>query len=64
MLITWKLRSINILANAGQWFVIPYAGTAIASIPSLEVAAFTMMIGVIMSASREGLDYVREQSQA
>ena len=60
-MITWKVRIINILANSGQWFVIPYAGSAIAQVPSLEIATFTMIIGLIMSASREGLDFTREQ---
>jgi len=58
-----KIRIVNILANAGQWFVLPYAGSAIAQTPSLEIAVFTMLIGLMASSSREGLDYVRQEER-
>jgi len=54
-------RIINILANTGMYFIIPYTGSAVAATPSLEIATFSMIIGLILSASREGLDYVRMQ---
>ena len=54
-------RLINILANTGMYFIIPYTGSAIAQVPSLEIAFFSMIIGLVLSASREGLDYVRMQ---
>lgn len=60
---TITTRIVNILANAGQWFAVPYAGSAIAQVPSLEIAMFTMFIGVVLSASREGFSYVREQER-
>lgn len=57
----WKVRLINIFANSGMYFIVPLAGTTIAEAPSLIAAIYSMMIGTILSASREGLDYVREQ---
>ena len=54
-------RLINILANTGMYFIIPYTGSAVVAAPSLEIAFFSMIIGLILSASREGLDYVRVQ---
>jgi len=57
----WKVRLINIFANSGMYFIIPLAGTTIAEAPSLLAALYSMLIGTILSASREGLDYVREQ---
>lgn len=60
-MISWTTRTINIFSNAGMYFVIPYTGSALAQIPSLEIASFSALIGLVLSASREGLDYVREQ---
>ena len=56
-------RIINILANSGMYFIIPYTGSALAQVPSLEIALFSMIVGLILSASREGIDYVREQER-
>lgn len=64
MMISWTIRIGNVLANTGQWFAIPYAGTALAQVPSLEVAGFSAMIGIILSATREWFDYVREKQRA
>jgi hypothetical protein len=52
---------VNILSNTGMYFIIPYIGSAIAQLPSLEIASFSAIVGLILSTSREGLDYVREQ---
>lgn len=60
--IGWHVRTVNILANSGMYFAIPYAGSAIAQVPSIEVAGFSMMIGLIISASKEGLEFVKEHS--
>jgi len=59
----WKVRLVNVLSNSGMYFVLPYIGSAIADVPSLLTAVFTGAIGLILSASREGLDYVREQQR-
>lgn len=57
------LRFVNVLSNSGMYFVVPLVGTTLASAPSVEAALYSMTIGLILSASREGLDYVREQRQ-
>jgi hypothetical protein len=51
------------MSNSGLYFVIPYTGSALAQVPSFEIAIFSMTIGLVLSASREGLDYVREQNR-
>ena len=56
-------RIINIFANAGMYFVAPLVGTSLDGAPSLAAALYTMLIGMILSASREGLDYVRQQER-
>ena len=57
------IQLINILANSGMYFVLPLAGTTLAQAPSIEGALWTMFLGLILSASREGLDYVRQQER-
>jgi hypothetical protein len=59
----WQVRLVNILSNSGMYFVVPYIGSAVITVPSLEIALFSGTIGLILSASREGLDYVREQTR-
>jgi len=40
----------RIIGNAGMYFIAPYAGSGLATgIPSVEVAAFTALIGLIIS---------------
>ena len=56
-------RLINIFSNCGIFFITPLAGTALAQAPSIEAAFYSMMIGLILSASREGLDFVREKER-
>ena len=60
---TWHVRVINILGNSGMYFVAPLAGTTLAMAPSIEASLYSMLIGLILSASREGLDYVRSQER-
>ena len=47
----------RVLGNTGLYFVTPYAGSAMAGMPSIETALFTALIGLILSASRELVDY-------
>lgn len=51
-------RAISrVLGNTGLYFVTPYAGSAMAGLPSIETAGFTALIGFILSASRELVEY-------
>ena len=56
-------RLINIFSNGGMFFVTPLVGTTLAQSPSVEAALYSMLIGIILSASREGLDYVKQQER-
>ncbi len=48
----------RVLGNAGMYFVAPYAGSGLAEgIPNMEIAAFTALVGLILSASREAIEY-------
>jgi len=47
----------RIFGNTGLYFVTPYAGSAMAGYPSVETALFTALIGLIISTSRELIDY-------
>lgn len=51
----------RVIGNTGLYFVTPYAGSAMAGIPSLETAAFTALIGFILSTSRELVEYGKER---
>ncbi len=52
----------RILGNTGMYFVTPYAGSAMAGIPSIETALFTALIGLILSGSREMMDYGKRRN--
>ena len=56
-------RLINIFSNGGMYFVTPLVGTTLANSPSIEASLYSMLIGMILSASREGLDHVRRQER-
>ncbi len=56
-------RLINIFSNGGMYFVTPLVGTTLAQSPSIEAALYTMIVGIILSASREGFDHVRQQER-
>jgi len=56
-------RIINILSNGGMYFVTPLVGTTLAQVQSIEASIYTIIIGMVLSASREGLDYVRQQER-
>lgn len=53
------LRPIaRILGNAGLYFVAPYAGSGLAEgIPNPYIAIWTAAVGLILSASREAIEY-------
>lgn len=51
----------RVLGNAGMYFVAPYMGSAMAGIPSLETAAFTTLIGLVLSSSRELIEYGKQR---
>jgi hypothetical protein len=42
-----------------MYFVTPLVGTTLAQSPNLEASFYSMLIGIILSASREGLDYIQ-----
>ncbi len=52
----------RIIGNTGMYFVTPYAGSAMAGIPSIETALFTALIGLILSGSREMMDYGKRRN--
>jgi hypothetical protein len=52
----------RVFGNAGLYFVTPYAGTTIAGVPSIEVAIYTALIGIILSGSRELIEYGKERN--
>lgn len=56
-------RLINIVSNGGMYFVTPLVGTTLAQAPNIDASIYSMVIGMILSASREGLDYVRQQER-
>jgi len=48
----------RVIGNTGLYFVTPYAGSAMAlGTPSIESAAFSAIIGLILTASRELVEY-------
>jgi len=56
----WKPIA-RIFGNTGTYFVATYAGTAVAGLASLEIAGFTALIGLIISTSRELLEYGKQR---
>lgn len=52
----------RILGNSGMYFIAPYAGSGLANgIPSVEIAGFTALVGLVISASRELIEYGKER---
>jgi len=52
----------RIIGNAGIMFVTPYAGSAAAlGMPNLEIALWSMGLGLIASTSRELIEYGKER---
>jgi|TARA_Y100001936_G_scaffold95299_1_gene93703 hypothetical protein len=47
----------RVIGNSGMFFVTPYLGSTIAGLPSLEIALYTTLIGLILSTSRELIEY-------
>ena len=52
-----KKAIARVLGNSGTYFVPPYVGSAIAGLPSLEIALYTALIGLVLSTSRELIEY-------
>ena len=52
-----KKAIARVLGNSGRYFVTPYVGSAIAGVPSLEIALYTAIIGLVLSTSRELIEY-------
>ena len=51
----------RIIGNAGLFFVAPYTGSAIIGTPNIEIALWTMTIGLILSSSREMLENAKSK---
>jgi hypothetical protein len=54
---TLKKALARVLGNSGTYFTAPYLGSTLAGIPSLEIALYTAIIGLILSTSRELIEY-------
>jgi hypothetical protein len=52
----------RILGNTGAYFVTPYAGSAMAGLPSVETAIFTALIGLILTTSRELVEFGKQRN--
>lgn len=54
----FKAAIARIFGNAGMYFVAPYIGSGVATgVPNLETAGFTTLVGLILSSSRELIEY-------
>ncbi len=51
----------RVLGNAGIFFITPYAGSTLAGVPSIETALWTMILGLVASASREAIEYGKQK---
>lgn len=51
----------RIFGNAGIYFVAPYFASIAAGLPSVEIALWTTLIGLILSTSRELIEYGRRK---
>ena len=58
---TLKYSVMRIFGNAGLFFVAPYTGSAIIGTPSLEISLWTMLIGLMLSTSREMLENAKSK---
>ena len=58
---TWKHSTMRIFGNAGLFFVAPYTGSTINGTPNLEIALWTMVVGMILSGSRELLENAKNK---
>ena len=52
---------MRIFGNAGLFFVAPYTGSTINGTPNLEIALWTMVVGMILSGSRELLENAKNK---
>ena len=58
---TLKYSLMRIFGNAGTFFVAPWIGSAIDGTPSLDIALWTCLVGIIMSSSREMLELAKNK---
>lgn len=47
----------RIIGNAGIFFVTPYIGSTLAGSPSLDTALWSVLIGLVLSTSREAIEF-------
>lgn len=53
----------RVIGNAGMYFVTPYVGSGLATgLPHLDTALWTALIGLVLSASRELIEYGKERN--
>lgn len=52
-----KYPLARVLGNAGIFFVTPYIGSTLAGAPSLDIALWSVLIGLILSTSREVIEF-------
>jgi hypothetical protein len=53
----------RVIGNTGLYFVTPYAGSAMAvGAPSVETAIFSAIIGLILTSSRELVEYGKQRN--
>ena len=57
---TLKASIQRIFGNAGMYFVSPYIGSGITGALNLEIAFWAMVIGLILSTSRELLENAKK----
>lgn len=52
-----KYPIARVLGNAGIFFVTPYLGSTLAGVPSVETAAWSVLVGLVLSSSREVIEF-------
>lgn len=52
-----KYPIARVLGNAGIFFVTPYLGSTLAGAPSVETALWSVLAGLILSSSREIIEF-------
>lgn len=52
-----KYPIARVMGNAGIFFVTPYLGSTLAGVPSVETALWSVLVGLILSSSREVIEF-------
>jgi len=60
---SWKKSVARIVGNAGVFFASGLGGSILATTPALELGLWVMTFGLIISTSRELLEYAREKER-